>query len=110
MKLEFGNGWVKHSGGVLRVSYPVLEAREIDGIVVVVHDYMAFPKGSPARNLFAYSPDGTLRWRAEDLGQGSVDAYTNIISEQPLVVGNFSGFNCTLSAAEGRVLATEFVK
>ncbi len=110
MKLEFGDGWVKHSGGLLPVAYPVLEARQIDGLVVVLYDYMAFPREGPSRNLFAYNPDGTQRWRAEDIGQGRVDGYTNIMSEQPLIVGNFSSFTCTIDLRTGQVLAKEFTK
>jgi hypothetical protein len=110
MKLEFGDGWVKHSGGVLIASHPVLEAREIAGLVVVLYDYMAFPRGEPSRNLFAYNLDGTLHWRAEDIGQGRVDGYTNIMSEQPLVVGNFSSFTCTIDLRSGRVLSKVFTK
>ncbi len=110
MLLEFGDGWVKHSGGLLTVAYPVLEAREIAGLVVVLYDYMAFPRGEPSRNLYAYSADGTLRWRAEDIGQGRVDGYTNIMSEQPLVVGNFSSFTCTIDSRTGRVLEKVFTK
>jgi hypothetical protein len=96
MQLHVSSGQILHSGGALPALHPVLEAREIRSLVVVVYDYMAFPRGAPSRNLFAYSTkSGKLAWRAEDIGQGATDGYTSIISEQPLVVGNFAGFNCT---------------
>jgi hypothetical protein len=41
---------------------------------------------------------------------GSTDAYTNIISEMPLIVGNFAGFACTIDIATGQVIAEEFTK
>lgn len=44
MKLEFGDGWVKHSGGLLKATHPVLDARQIGDFVVVLYDYMAFPR------------------------------------------------------------------
>src|ERR1700761_5975440 len=110
MKLEVGQGWVKHADGVLRTTYPVLEARQIEDLVVVLYDYMAFPREGPSRNLFAYNVDGSLRWRADDIGQGRVDGYTNIMSERPFVVGNFSSFTCTIDLRSGRVLTKEFTK
>jgi len=97
--------------GSVPAEYPVLESREIGGLVVVVYDYMAFPQGQPARNLFAYSAStGQLVWRAEDIGAGNTDAYTNILSELPLVVGNFAGYACTVELSSGKVVAKAFTK
>ena len=102
---------IHHSRGSIRAEYPVLEIREIGELVVVVYDYMAFPRGQPARNLFAYSTtSGQLAWRADDIGMGATDAYTNILSEQPLVVGNFAGYNCTIDLRSGRVVTKAFTK
>ena len=64
-----------------------------------------FPKADPARNLFAYSSEGILLWRAEDSGQGATDAYTNVLSEWPLRVGNFAGFSVQIEEATGRVIS-----
>ena len=95
----------------LSASYPVLEARNIGDLLVVVYDYMSFPEGEPARNLFAYSAKtGAELWRAEDIGLGKIDAYTNIISETPLVVGNFAGYSCQVDLATGSVVCKVFTK
>jgi hypothetical protein len=102
---------IPYRGGSLPAEYPVLESREIGGLIVVVYDYMAFPQGQPARNLFAYSASsGELVWRADDIGAGDTDAYTNILYEQPLVVGNFAGCTCTLELGSGKVLSKVFTK
>ena len=102
---------IRHSRGSVRAEYPVLETREIGEFLVVVYDYMAFPRGQPARNLFAYSTaSGRLAWRADDIGMGSTDAYTNILSEHPLVVGNFASYNCTVDLRTGRVVSKAFTK
>jgi len=110
MNLEFGEGWVKHPSGVLSVTYPVLDARLIGELVIVLYDYMAFPREGPSRNLFAYGSDGSEVWRAEDIGQGRTDGYTNFMSETPLVVGNFSSYTCTIDVATGGVIAKVFTK
>ncbi len=95
----------------LPAPYPVLETREIGSLVVVVYDYMSFPEGEPARNLFAYSAKtGVEVWRADDIGLGQTDAYTNIISETPLIVGNFAGYSCWVDLATGTVVSKVFTK
>lgn len=110
MKLEFGTDWIEHEGRILKVEYPIMDARTIGGFIIVLHDDMHFARGVSARNLFAYKLDGTIAWRADDIGQGAVDAYTNFLSENPLVVGNFAGFNCTVDISSGTVLSTQFTK
>jgi hypothetical protein len=89
----------------------VLDAREIGDVVVVVYDYMAFPRGLPSRNLFAYSGiTGAELWRAGDIGAGDTDCYTQVISESPLVVGNFSCFDCRIDIQTGKVTGKVFTK
>ena len=110
MKLSFQGNQVIHPGGELEAQYPVQEARFLVGKIVVIYDYMAFPQDAPARNLFAYDQSGGLIWRAEDIGQGRTDAYVNILSEAPLKVGNFSGFEVELDASTGKVLNKVFTK
>jgi hypothetical protein len=111
VKLAVTPGQIAHSRGVIPVAHDVLDAREIGDIVVAIFDYMAFPQGVPARNLFAYSGrTGALLWRADDIGMGSTDAYTRVISESPLIVGNFAGVACTIDVANGHVVSEETTK
>ena len=98
------------SKGRIRALHPILDAREVEGRVLVLYDYMAFPRSEPARNLFAYDLSGNSIWRAEDIGFGATDAYTNIISETPLVVGNFAGVTCTIDVQTGKVIETTCTK
>ena len=88
----------------------VLDWRELAGRFLVIYDYMQFPKNPPARNLFAHAADGTELWRAEPISTESADAYTNFISESPLVVGNFIGFNVTIDPQTGKVVDKVFTK
>jgi len=111
VKLAVNSRQITHSRGVIKVDYHVLDAREIGDVVVVIFDYMEFPRDLPARNLFGYAgKTGKLLWRAADIGMGAADAYTNIISESPLLVGNFAGFNCTIDTTSGQILGNKFTK
>ena len=110
MKLEVKHNQIEFSGGSILALFAVLEAREIDEKIVVIYDYMEFPKNEAARNMFAYDKSGTELWRAEDIGMGATDAYTNMISELPLKVGNFAGFTVDIEACSGKVISKEFTK
>jgi uncharacterized Fe-S cluster-containing radical SAM superfamily enzyme len=110
MKLSFESDVVVTSQGRIIAPYVVLDAREVEGRVFVLYDYMDFPRGEPSRNLFAYDQKGNELWRAEDIGFGAIDGYTNIISESPLTVGNFACFECTIDMNTGKVLDKSFTK
>jgi hypothetical protein len=110
MKLFTEGRIVKHPHGQFEVEHPIVDARELGGTVLVLCDYMSFPGDRPARNLFAYNHRGEVLWRAEDIGCGSTDAYANIQSEDPLVVGNFAGYECKIDLTSGRVTASRFTK
>lgn len=100
---------IVHSRGSILALHPVLECREVGDVVIVIYDYMCFRQGEPARNLYAYSAQtGEVLWRAEEGGACSTDAYVNVISESPLVVGNFAGFDCQLDIKTGQVVGKAF--
>jgi hypothetical protein len=111
MHVSVESGQLIFSRGSIPALFPVLEAREIGDIVVVLYDYMAFPRNEPSRNLFAYSAQTRKElWRAEDIGAGAIDGYTNFITEAPLVVGNFACFNCQIDVQTGKVVSKVFTK
>jgi hypothetical protein len=110
LKLEFQGSLVSVSGGDIDAGFPVLDARQIADVVVVICNWMAFPRGEPARNLFAYSITGECLWRAEDIGMGEVDAYTGITSEDPLSVFNYACFACRIDLKSGAVMSKQFTK
>lgn len=101
MKLTFGGTGVVHSQGRIDVAHPVVDARKVGSRIFVLCDYMAFPEDEPARNLYAYDLDGEQLWQAEDIGLGAVDGYTSVTSEDPLVVSNFAGYECTIDPSSG---------
>ena len=110
MRLDHSDGHIHGPGVRFPVEHPVLEAHLIGEQVVVIFDWMAFDAAAAARNLFCYDLAGKPLWRAEDVGMGSSDAYTAVVQEAPLWVGNFSGFACRIDEASGKVLERRFTK
>jgi hypothetical protein len=111
VKLQFTDRRVEIDGGHLDLPLPVKEAVRIGDRIFVIHDYMAYPLRQPAPNLVAYSTAGEHIWSAPTLTQTSAtDAYTNFISEDPLWVGNFMGFNCRIDPQTGALLERVFTK
>ena len=110
MRLVVSGNWILGEGVRFEVDYPTLEAVMVNGRVLVTFDWMAFDRNERAQNLFCYDSSGNLLWRAPDIGMGAVDAYTGVTNEQPLWVGNFSGFDCRIDETSGQVLETRFTK
>jgi len=110
MNLRSERSTVFTPNGALVLDKPILEVVLLDEKVVVIHDYMAYPQDRPAKNLVAYTQDGRQVWVADNPTDLPTDAYVNFISEVPLVVGNFAGFNCTISSSTGFVENHAFTK
>jgi hypothetical protein len=110
MKVRCEANRVEWEGAGFDVHIAATQALKLEDRVIVIHDYMAYPLNKAAPNLVAYSLTDELLWVAENPGKGATDAYTNFISESPLIVGNFAGFNCTIETITGRLLHAEFTK
>ena len=110
MKLSLRDNWIEGDGVRFRGTHPVLEAVLLQERVLVTYDWMSFTRGAAARNLFCYDKSGALVWRAEDIGLGDVDAYTGVLQESPLWVGNFAGFSCRIDEGTGKVVEKRFTK
>lgn len=110
MRLAHSDGYIQGSGVRIRARHPVVAAHLIGDRVVVVYDWMAFEPGTPARNLYCYGLNGEELWRAGDIGMGATDAYTAVLKEEPLWLGNFAGFDCQIDPTTGKVLDRSFTK
>jgi hypothetical protein len=111
VKLQFTDKRVEFEGGHLDLPLPIKDAVRIADRILVIHDYMAYPLQQPAPNLVAYSTSGEHIWTAPNLTRSSpTDAFTNFISEDPLWVGNFEGFNCKIDPQTGALLESVFTK
>jgi hypothetical protein len=89
---------------------PVLDAHQIDDKVVLVFDYMSFPKGEQAKNLMAYDLERNLLWVAEHPTKEAADTYVEIVDENPLKAWNFACYLCEIDIQTGRLLHAEFTK
>ncbi|OAI42444.1 hypothetical protein AYO41_04245 [Verrucomicrobia bacterium SCGC AG-212-E04] len=89
---------------------PILDAHRIGDRIVVIFDYMSFPKAQQARNLMAYDMSQKLLWVAEHPTSGHTDTYVSIISESPLRVGNFASYTCEIDVETGKLRDAVFTK
>lgn len=111
MKLRINNQRVEWDGGGLDLSIRALDAIRLGERVLVIHDYMAYPRGKPSPNLVAYSLTGERLWTAENLGGlDESDAYVNFVSEEPLWVWNFACYRCRIDPGTGKLLERKFTK
>ena len=111
MKLWTKAQRVEWEDGHLDLPVPVMQAIRLGDRILVIHDYMAYPKNKPAPNLVAYSKAGERLWVAENLTASSpTDAYTGFVSEEPLWVYNFDSFRCRIDPQTGKLLEREFTK
>ena len=122
MNITYNGSQLKIDGHGITTPWPIRDAFELGDKVVVLLDQSAHLKGpildiremresAKGRNLFCYSNDGTLLWKAEfPSGDGSEDYYYRISSRTPLLVNSFSSFRCEIDPDTGKILRKEFYK
>lgn len=111
MKLKFTNNRIWWDDKHLDLPLRLLDAVHLGERIIVVHNYMDYPRGAPAPNLVAYSLIGEKLWTGENLSvSDETDAYVGFQSEEPLWVYNFSGFLCRIDPENGRLLEKRFTK
>jgi hypothetical protein len=89
---------------------PILDAHRIGDQIVVVFDYMSFPRYKQAQNLMAFDLQKKHLWTAEHPTNGSNDTYIHILSEEPLCVSNFASVECIIDLKTGKLLHSQFTK
>jgi hypothetical protein len=89
---------------------PVLDAHQINDRIIVVFDYMSFPKRQQAKNLMAYDLNRNLLWVAEHPTTEATDTYVKIVEEKPLKAWNFACYFCEIDIQNGKLLRAEFTK
>jgi hypothetical protein len=95
---------------VLDMPHTILDARQIGERIVVIFDYMDFPRWRQAQNLRSFDTSGKELWTAEHPTNETADCYVNFMKERPLTVGNFAGYRCVIDEATGKLLKSEFAK
>ncbi len=89
---------------------PVLDACQIGERVIVIFDYMSYPRPMQAKNLVAYDLQRNELWTGEHPTDQPTDTYVRFVSEEPLRAYNFACFECRIDPATGRLLHAEFTK
>lgn len=89
--------------------HDVLDKKELGDIILVVYDYMAYPKNGPIRNLIAYSREGETKWVGESPGNPT-SAYYAISCTEPLIVNSFCSHACTIDETNGKIVSKVFFK
>ena len=88
----------------------ILDARRIGDRVIIIFDYMSFPKSQQAQNFMAYDLNRKLLWVAEHPTTQNTDTYINITSEEPLKASNFASFSCEIEIETGKLRNAVFTK
>lgn len=113
--LKFEGTRLTVSGKILELPHKILDAAEIDGQILVIYDYMEFPKNEPATNLVCIDKTGAEIWRAQNPTGRQTDAYTSFYREIAarsgcVAVNNFSGYFCEVNLTDGTLVSAQFTK
>lgn len=122
MNITYDRSKLQIDGKAIETPSPIREAFAVECGVVVLMDQFADLKGPildirevrnapKGTNLFCYTPDGILLWKAElPKGNSQEDYYYRVLSRSPLIVNSFSSYSCEIDAATGKILRKEFYK
>lgn len=95
----------------LEVEYPIRDAVDIGGRIIVLYDPDAKPSHfSQFHNLVAFSSRGDKLWTAEHPTSETADIYVEIVEAEPLTVWNFACYTCTINPSNGKLVETVFTK
>lgn len=92
------------------LEHRVLDARLIQETVVVVFDYRDYSSDKPTPNVVAFNLKKQQIWIAENPTKEVPDGYTEILQEDPLLVGNYRGYACHIDLETGKIRNAYFTK
>lgn len=121
MKITYKSSRFEIGGKVVETPWAIREAFVVKGNVVVLMDQFENFKGpvldiqevrrSPkGTNLFCYSQDGVVLWKAELPVDNVEDYYYRISSHLPLVANSFSSYRCEIDLTTGKIMRKDFFK
>src|SRR5215469_11047225 len=87
---------------------PVLDACQIGDKVIIIFDFMSYPRNSQARNMVAFDLKKNEIWTAEHPTNQVSDTYIKFVSEKPLTACNFASFECRIDPENGRLVDAQF--
>ena len=104
----------KHSinvnGQIWDFEKSILDSAIIGDKVVVIFDYMEYPKNKHVRNFVAFDLYKNELWVGEHPTNEIIDAYTSITNTNPLQANNFASYSCTINIETGELLNKVFYK
>lgn len=111
-RIEFsGNQLTINSDSVVDLMYPIKDAFELSGVVVVFLDPDAnLGKSGQYRNLIGINQQGKKIWEADLPTSKSSDVYWKIKQKTPLIVSSFSSYECRIDESNGKIKSAEFYK
>lgn len=108
-----GNEIIAPNGKRLTLEYPVRDAKDVDGVLVVVLDVP--PKASMRENVFGISTEARILWQIEPFAVNSANPgnqYVGITGKagHTARVYNGNGFNSAVDVYTGKLSDHRFVK
>jgi len=115
MNIRFNENILNIGEKELVLDHAILDVLETEDGILVVYDYMEYPKNLPANNLVKIDVGGKELWKAENPTNFQTDAYTNFCrtrkySKGTVAVNNFAGYYCEISLSDGKLINAEFTK
>jgi hypothetical protein len=101
---------IEFRGVPREMPHPILDSRKIGDRVLIIYDYMDYPREKQARNLLAYDLDGNELWISEHPTNTTADCYISFHSTEPLWVWNFASYKCRIDPATGKLIEKVFTK
>jgi len=109
--ITFNGKMLSVSGKSLELDYPVADAFELEGRIIVLFNPDAYKeKFGQFSNLIALRPTGERLWVAELPTTTTGDRYYKVASQTPLVVYSIYSQECEIDPATGRIKARHFFK
>ncbi len=107
--IEIKGNRVNFDGLELDSEYPVQDARQAGDILLVLYRPESF-RGGQFRNLVAFDLSGCEIWKAELPTSMGMDAYYQLVSENPIVADSYCSYRCTIDTSTGKIIKKEFFK
>ena len=109
-KISFDGKRLTIADKSFELEYPIHDAVISRDRIIVLFEYMARREAGQFNNLIALDMDGNQIWVAEQPTTTSSDVYVEIGEKDPLIVGNFAGYRCTIDIDSGKILEAKFTK
>jgi hypothetical protein len=109
-EVEFSERSITLANGILELEYPILDAFQLEGKIIVLFHPDAKKSPGQFKNLVAVRANGDRIWEAELPTTMSSDAYYRFSSKNPIIADSLSSFSSTIDDSTGRIARKNFYK